>query len=364
MRVSFYVSVCIIFGIFIPTFAQHQEQKCANAGGVCKNENDCSETKLVGYCPTQPNHIKCCVSSSVYQEQKCADAHGDCKNENDCSGTKLVGYCPTQPNHIKCCVPKGDQPYPEQKCINAGGVCKYENDCSERKLVGYCPTQANNIKCCVPDHPHPEPKCTNAGGECKNENDCSGTKLVGYCPTQANHIKCCVSTPKPPYIEQKCINAGGVCKNENDCSGTKLVGYCPTQANHIKCCVPGCGCHYEYAGTKCSGGPTPGAIRLANHFKAKYGGFISEIYNCRKIAGTNSLSLHAEGRAVDVAIRGSIGQQAFDYAISIACKTGIQEVIFEQKIWTNGKTKFYAGKDHYDHVHIGLNRCGAQNWNI
>uniref|UniRef100_A0A914EET2 ARB-07466-like C-terminal domain-containing protein n=1 Tax=Acrobeloides nanus TaxID=290746 RepID=A0A914EET2_9BILA len=319
MRVSFYVSVCIIFGIFIPTFAQHQEQKCANAGGVCKNENDCSETKLVGYCPTQPNHIKCCVSSSVYQEQKCADAHGDCKNENDCSGTKLVGYCPTQPNHIKCCVPKGDQPYPEQKCINAGGVCKYENDCSERKLVGYCPTQANNIKCCVPDHPHPEPKCTNAGGECKNENDCSGTKLVGYCPTQANHIKCC---------------------------------------------VPGCGCHYEYAGTKCSGGPTPGAIRLANHFKAKYGGFISEIYNCRKIAGTNSLSLHAEGRAVDVAIRGSIGQQAFDYAISIACKTGIQEVIFEQKIWTNGKTKFYAGKDHYDHVHIGLNRCGAQNWNI
>uniref|UniRef100_A0A914CMW5 ARB-07466-like C-terminal domain-containing protein n=1 Tax=Acrobeloides nanus TaxID=290746 RepID=A0A914CMW5_9BILA len=179
------------------------------------------------------------------------------------------------------------------------------------------------------------------------------------------------------YQEQKCANAGGVCRDENNCIGTKLAGYCPTQANHIKCCVSkdnspypssvesnNCGCNYEYAGTECSGGPTPGAKRLADHFKAKYGG-TTGIYNCRKIADSNRLSLHAEGRAVDVMISGSKGQQAFDYAISIACKTGIQEVIFDRKIWTNGKTKPYTGQNpHTDHVHIGLNRCGAQNWNI
>uniref|UniRef100_A0A914E195 ARB-07466-like C-terminal domain-containing protein n=1 Tax=Acrobeloides nanus TaxID=290746 RepID=A0A914E195_9BILA len=171
------------------------------------------------------------------------------------------------------------------------------------------------------------------------------------------------------YQEQKCANAGGVCKNENNCSGKKLIGYCPTQPNNIKCCVSSvksnnCGCNYEYAGTKCSGGPTPGAKRLADYFKAKYGG-TTGIYNCRKIADSNRLSLHAEGRAVDVMISGSKGQQAFDYAISIACKTGIQEVIFNRKIWTNGKTKPYTGQNpHTDHVHIGLNRCGAQKWGI
>ncbi|KAH7695757.1 hypothetical protein AAVH_37180, partial [Aphelenchoides avenae] len=103
---------------------------------------------------------------------------------------------------------------------------------------------------------------------------------------------------------------------------------------------------------------------LSDHFKQKFGVSKTYIYNCRKITGSSSWSLHAEGRAVDVVISGAKGRQAFDYAVSIACKTGIQEVIFSRRIWTNrGGERAYNGVNpHTDHVHIGLNRCGATKW--
>lgn len=57
--------------------------------------------------------------------------------------------------------------------------------------------------------------------------------------------------------------------------------------------------------------------------------------------------------------------QAFDHAVSIACSSGIQEVIFNRRIWTSeGGERVYSGVNpHTDHVHIGLNRCGARSFN-
>jgi hypothetical protein len=58
--------------------------------------------------------------------------------------------------------------------------------------------------------------------------------------------------------------------------------------------------------------------------------------------------------------------KAFDYAVSIACQSGIQEVIFNRRIWVHSKGEYhYTGSDpHTGHVHIGLNRCGAANFDI
>lgn len=47
--------------------------------------------------------------------------------------------------------------------------------------------------------------------------------------------------------------------------------------------------------------------RLGDHFKTKYGGRY-EIYNCRNVRGGSSYSLHAEGRAVDIYLTGSMGR--------------------------------------------------------
>ncbi|CAJ0955531.1 unnamed protein product, partial [Mesorhabditis belari] len=124
----------------------------------------------------------------------------------------------------------------------------------------------------------------------------------------------------------------------------------------------GCGCGYNYA-NKATDGPAPGARRLASYFKKRYGGR-TEIYNNRPVRGGKNLSLHAEGRAVDIYLAGNNGRRAFDHAVSIACAHGIQEVIFNRRIWTaNGGEHHYSGSNpHTDHVHIGLNRCGARNF--
>uniref|UniRef100_A0A914XDK4 ARB-07466-like C-terminal domain-containing protein n=1 Tax=Plectus sambesii TaxID=2011161 RepID=A0A914XDK4_9BILA len=126
--------------------------------------------------------------------------------------------------------------------------------------------------------------------------------------------------------------------------------------------VHSCGCEYNFA-TSCSDGPTEGAKRLAKHFTERFGGR-TEIYNCRKIEGSSTTSLHAEGRAVDLYVTGATGREAFDYAVKIACSNGIQEAIFNRRIWTSelGEHDYKGVNPHIDHVHIGLNKCGAKSF--
>lgn len=119
-----------------------------------------------------------------------------------------------------------------------------------------------------------------------------------------------------------------------------------------------CGNQYEYAGTGCSGGPQPGAVQMANRLKNQYGGR-TEIYNCRNVRGSSTRSLHAEGRAIDLYVSGARGRQVFD---DMQGHPGVQEVIFNRRIWTAARgVHAYNGQNpHTDHVHVGLNRCGAR----
>ncbi|XP_055331219.1 zinc D-Ala-D-Ala carboxypeptidase-like [Paramacrobiotus metropolitanus] len=126
----------------------------------------------------------------------------------------------------------------------------------------------------------------------------------------------------------------------------------------------GCGCDANRA-TQCTSGATPGAKNLASYLKNKFGGR-TEIFNCRNVRGGSTVSLHGEGRAVDFYPSNlSNGQAVVNHLKSIACQNGIQEVIFNRQIWTKGGTLTYKGLNpHTDHIHVGLNKCGAQSFNL
>ena len=109
------------------------------------------------------------------------------------------------------------------------------------------------------------------------------------------------------------------------------------------------------------------------------------IESCRRVAGSRSWSLHAEGRAIDWRLdAGHPGQKkAGDRLVSLllrpdrrgqpdalARRMGIQEIIWNCRIWTQRSKRLRpysacrnpgVGKTiaHRDHVHLGLNWRGA-----
>lgn len=128
---------------------------------------------------------------------------------------------------------------------------------------------------------------------------------------------------------------------------------------------------YEYA-RKCTGGAKPGAVALMswinkNYPKSKNWG----IYSCRIIPGSNSLSLHGEGRALDVGyalVDGKAnpdGYRLFNHLKAHAVELGIQGIIWDRKISTNrGDNRPYSGGPdvttaHVNHLHIELTNAAA-----
>lgn len=88
-------------------------------------------------------------------------------------------------------------------------------------------------------------------------------------------------------------------------------------------------------------------------------------FGCRTIKGSSTLSFHAEGRAGDVG--GSHGQlsEVAEWLVSYSEILGIQEVIFDSRIWRSfylpPSWRGYSGVDnHATHVHWVLNWEGAR----
>ncbi|KAL8704489.1 MAG: hypothetical protein Q9201_002364 [Fulgogasparrea decipioides] len=78
--------------------------KCSVNGvaGVCLHTADCkagSGTSTAGFCPDDPDDVRCCTKSSC-------GSGGNCRWTSSCSGTTLAGQCPG-PTDFKCCVPSG-----------------------------------------------------------------------------------------------------------------------------------------------------------------------------------------------------------------------------------------------------------------
>ena len=105
---------------------------------------------------------------------------------------------------------------------------------------------------------------------------------------------------------------------------------------------------YDRVGSTCSGGATEGATALGHFIRNNFGDLMNlgvpgdgiQIYNCRQVRGGSRMSVHAEGRAVDVFIStvggvadNSRGDTVANWLIENAEYIGVQLVIWDRTIW-------------------------------
>jgi hypothetical protein len=95
-------------------------------------------------------------------------------------------------------------------------------------------------------------------------------------------------------------------------------------------------------GANCSGGSTPGARVLRDVLIAHYAQIGSiGVYNCRVIAGSNSMSMHGVGRALDIMIptiagdaNNTAGDDIAHWLMQNAEMLGLQLIIWDHSIWS------------------------------
>ena len=135
---------------------------------------------------------------------------------------------------------------------------------------------------------------------------------------------------------------------------------------------------YERAGARCSAGATFGAMALGDFVQRHFGRLINtsvpgsgvQIYNCRRVNGGSSMSLHAEGRALDLFIptsgeaNNAKGDTIANYLVENAEHIGVQMIIWDRTIWQANRDpqwRCYTGRhSHNDHIHVELTRAAAQ----
>lgn len=144
-------------------------------------------------------------------------------------------------------------------------------------------------------------------------------------------------------------------------------------------------------GSQCSGGFKAGTSQVATYLDVHFDATAVQGYNCRAVVGGTSYSLHALGRAADLffnvndpAQKGRADWLVFALVLpddagnanAIARRMGVQEIIWNRKIWTSSRAaegfRPYTGSNpHTDHVHIGLTNAGANGqttfftgWNV
>lgn len=116
---------------------------------------------------------------------------------------------------------------------------------------------------------------------------------------------------------------------------------------------------------RCSGGARPGAKALAAVLLEKFPrGRNGGIYNCRRVRGRPSTSIHSDGRALDIMVPNrDYGAAIVKALLPHVGRLGIQTIINNRTIWSarSPKGRRYTGvSPHYDHVHIELNRAAGK----
>jgi hypothetical protein len=121
-------------------------------------------------------------------------------------------------------------------------------------------------------------------------------------------------------------------------------------------------------------GPQPAPRALFTLLRANFPRIRNDgIYNSRFVAGTTKLSLHAEGRALDIGLSAdipeqrTIGDRLFEIFIETASLMEIEEVIWNRRISSSAlpRVHHYSGVDsHTGHIHVGFTRAGSQKTNF
>ena len=114
--------------------------------------------------------------------------------------------------------------------------------------------------------------------------------------------------------------------------------------------------------------PAPRAVWTLVHANFPQTRFMG-IYSRRNVAGTNTPSAHAEGRALDIGLEVArpqenvLGDQLFDLLIRNSAELGLDHVIWNRQIWSTarGGPRPYTGvSPHTDHIHLAFTRDGSQ----
>jgi hypothetical protein len=102
------------------------------------------------------------------------------------------------------------------------------------------------------------------------------------------------------------------------------------------------------------------------------------IYNCRPVRGGTHLSIHSQGRAVDIGFPVQENEHGFDYAhpdghrllrvlLRNAWPLGLQAIIWDRRWYsrTHPTGRTYTGVNpHIDHLHIEQNWFGANGLSL
>ena len=131
---------------------------------------------------------------------------------------------------------------------------------------------------------------------------------------------------------------------------------------------------YEEA-RRCTGSATPGCKALMSWYLGKYGdlgGINTGIYNCRKVGGGGSWSLHAEGRAADLGVRPYSARYGTDLAEKLRLNSGelgIQFIIWNRRSWSGsrpdaGWRPYNGASPHTDHIHVELSWATARSLTV
>ena len=125
---------------------------------------------------------------------------------------------------------------------------------------------------------------------------------------------------------------------------------------------------YEPA-TRCTDGPSPGALALMSWFLGAYPGRARNlgVYNCRPVAGSSVLSVHSEGRACDLGVQPEDARWGMSVADALrrhSRELGVQCVVWSRRIWSGAYAdagwRTYSGSHpHTDHLHVELTRDAA-----
>ncbi|GAA0573195.1 SH3 domain-containing protein [Kribbella sandramycini] len=113
------------------------------------------------------------------------------------------------------------------------------------------------------------------------------------------------------------------------------------------------------SGSSVESGLTKDAIRVHRAVCAKF----PSITSYGGMRAGDSGSEHSTGRALDIMVSGSLGQEVADWLKANYRKLGISELLWEQHIWTVQRSsegwramedRGGATANHYDHVHVSV----------